>query len=152
MAISRADPSGNDFPLLDEEGWTETSPIDPGYNCIAWAAEDTRRLWWPGAPPIGYWPHDAPEEPSVAAFNALFSQFGYAPCDTGKLEAGMEKIAIYAKEGEVTHAARQLPNGRWTSKLGRNIDIEHTLRGLQGPLYGEVMCFMKRPRAVRGAP
>lgn len=146
MAISRADPSGNDFPLLDAEGWTETSPVDPGYNCIAWAADDDRRLWWPGAPPIGYWPPGIADEPTVAAFEALFGQLGYAPCETGELEEGFEKIAIYSKEGEVTHAARQLASGSWTSKLGRNIDIEHTLRGLQGPTYGEVVRFLKRRR------
>ncbi|MCG3127693.1 MAG: hypothetical protein CHACPFDD_02561 [Phycisphaerae bacterium] len=148
MAISRADPSGNDFPLLDEEGWTETSPVDPAYNCIAWAADEERRWWWPGAPPIGYWPHDLPDEPSVAAFEALFAQLGYTPCETSEIEDGFEKVAIYSKEGEVTHAARQLPNGRWTSKLGRNIDIEHTLRGLRGPTYGEVVRIMKRRRSA----
>lgn len=151
MAISPADRFGNDFPLLNEEGWTETSPIDPAYNCIAWAAEGDRRWWWPGAPPIGFWPPDVADEPTVAAFEALFVQLGYAPCETGELEEGFEKVAIYSKEGEVTHAARQLVSGRWTSKLGRNIDIEHTLRGLEGPTYGEVVRFLKRRRKTTNA-
>ena len=45
-------------------------------------------------------------------------------------------IAIYCnfnpqlKTLEVTHAARQLPSGKWTSKLGDADDIEHnTLEG-----------------------
>ncbi len=146
MGISRADPTGRDFPLLDVEGWAETSPIDPFNNCIAWAAGDDRRWWQPDPPDDGYWPQNLPNEPTVAAFEALFGQLGYASCQTDELEDGFEKIAIYAKEGEVTHTARQLPNGRWTSKLGQNIDIEHTLRGLQGPAYGEVVRFLNRRR------
>ncbi|MCY7407984.1 MAG: hypothetical protein LH631_11575, partial [Alkalinema sp. CAN_BIN05] len=41
------------------------------------------------------------------------------------------------------HVARQLPNGLWTSKLGRLEDIEHELDGLSGDLYGTVQKFMK---------
>ena len=44
----------------------------------------------------------------------------------------------------VKHAARQLTSGRWTSKVGQNIDIEHTLAGLEGPFYGEVVRILKR--------
>lgn len=45
-----------------------------------------------------------------------------------------------------THAARQLPNGLWTSKLGQLEDITHaTPQVIAGSDYGEVMQFMKRP-------
>ncbi|MCG8587287.1 MAG: hypothetical protein MI757_21490 [Pirellulales bacterium] len=45
-----------------------------------------------------------------------------------------------------THAARQLPDGRWTSKLGKAEDIEHdSANDVAGGLYGEVVEFMKRP-------
>jgi len=147
MAISRADPSGNDFPLLDAEGWAVTSPVDRSYNCIAWAAGEDQRWWWPGPPPIGYWPPGVEHEPTISAFERAFSLLGYTPCDSGEWENEFERVAIYAREGEVTHAARQLPNGRWTSKLGRNIDIEHTLRGLEGPTYGSVVRFLRRRRS-----
>lgn len=66
-------------------------------------------------------------------------------CPDAVLEEGYEKVAIYASRGgEATHAARQLPNGRWTSKCGENIDIEHVLEGLEGPAYGEVAKILKR--------
>lgn len=151
MAISHADPSGSNFPLLDGEGWSQTSPADPSYNCIAWAADENRRLWWPGAPQIGYWPPNVKDEPTLDAFEEAFALLTYGRCDSADLEEGFEKVAIYASEGEVTHAARQLPNGRWTSKLGKNIDIEHTLRGLEGPLYGHVVRVLKRPRPALGS-
>jgi hypothetical protein len=49
-----------------------------------------------------------------------------------------------ATDGEPTHAARQLPNGKWTSKLGRWQDIEHELDGLVGEMYGTVKQILKR--------
>ncbi len=46
--------------------------------------------------------------------------------------------------GVPEHAARQLANGRWTSKLGRAEDIEHQLHDLEGEVYGTVALLMKR--------
>ena len=48
-------------------------------------------------------------------------------------------------QGTPLHAARQLPNGRWTSKLGELEDIEHVLHDLEGAAYGSVVLVMKRP-------
>ena len=62
----------------------------------------------------------------------------------------MQKIAIYLNSSNSpTHVARQLLDGRWTSKLGSYEDIEHSrLAGLEGldPAYGAVGCFMAKPR------
>ena len=42
--------------------------------------------------------------------------------------------------------ARQLAAGDWTSKLGKEEDLtHHTLKSLEGNLYGTVLKFMKRP-------
>lgn len=44
------------------------------------------------------------------------------------------------------HAARQLSSGAWTSKLGKDVDIEHdTPDDVAGGLYGEVVQLMRRP-------
>jgi hypothetical protein len=44
-----------------------------------------------------------------------------------------------------TYVARQLPDGRWTSKLGQLEDVTHaTTDALEGSDYGEVVQFMKR--------
>jgi hypothetical protein len=70
---------------------------------------------------------------------------GFSPCEDAGLEVGFEKIALYAtSDGEPTHAARQLRNGKWTSKLGRWQDIEHELEGLVGEMYGTVKQILKR--------
>jgi hypothetical protein len=51
------------------------------------------------------------------------------------------------------HAARQLPGGRWTSKLGNREDIEHDLNAVSGEAYGTVVMVLKRPIAgAQGEP
>ena len=51
---------------------------------------------------------------------------GYEICNEENFEPEFQKIAIYFKDDiRSIHAARQLGNGSWTSKLGQNIDIEH---------------------------
>ena len=135
------------FPRLAASTYQITSPIDPFYNCIAWAAEDTDLLWWPFPhPSMGYWPDGIDRDVTVDCFIAAFGTLGFAPCDRGDLEIGFDKLAIYAKGQEVTHMARQLASGAWTSKLGRLEDIEHeALEGINGDDYGEPVQFLKRP-------
>jgi hypothetical protein len=72
-------------------------------------------------------------------------------CENGELENGFEKIAIYVdKTRKPTHAAHQLPNGKWESKLGGDVDIQHdSLAELTGELYGEAACYLRRPKEIR---
>jgi hypothetical protein len=79
------------------------------------------------------------------AFRDAFATLGYVVCDHEQLEPGYEKIALFALAGQPKHAARQLPGGRWVSKLGPLEDIEHALHDLTGMLYGSVALVMKRP-------
>jgi hypothetical protein len=78
----------------------------------------------------------------------MFAKFGYDTCASPEYEAGFEKVAIYASPaGEPKHAARQLPTGSWTSKLGLAEDIEHvSFDGLEGEKYGTVQRILRRPR------
>ena len=137
------------FPNLKAAGYRIESPQDPRYNCVAWAAGESTVFawWWPvGA---GYWPATAPREETIEAFATAFATVGYRPCDMDvSLEDDFEKIAIYAIAGKPKHAARQLRNGRWTSKLGREWDIEHALDGLEGATYGRVVLVLRRPRPI----
>jgi len=134
------------FPALQAFSFLVTSPEDIIYNCIAWAAGDDARQWWPDALGFGYWPPDIPRAETVEAFVLAYQTLGYQVCTTGDLEDGYEKIALYAVGNtNPTHAARQLPNGKWTSKCGDLDDIEHELDGLVGDSYGAVVSFMRRP-------
>jgi hypothetical protein len=134
------------FPQLAVGGFLETSPVSAAYNCIAWAAGDTGRWWWPDAMNTAYWPPETLRAETLEAFAAAFATLGYAPCSDGAVAGQTEKVAIYAKAARPTHRARQLPDGRWTSKLGQDIDLTHDLAGLEGDLYGLVALFLSRPR------
>lgn len=138
------------FPKLEWYG--ETSPPTHQYNCHAWAA-DSNAQWWqptlpmPSAPwmPI-YWPPGLRlGDYSLDAFRAAHGSVGFETCEDGSHQDGVEKIAHYILDGNVSHTARQLPWGSWTSKLGLGHDIEHrSPESLEGPEYGQVAGFMVR--------
>ena len=134
------------FPQLLLDGYAITSPPDRRYNCIAWAAGDQTRWWWPDASECGYWPDGVAREWTTSAFIAAFATLGYVACESGELEDGVEKVALYVANGRATHAARQLAEGAWTSKCGRAEDIRHALNGLAGNVYGEPTIFLTRQR------
>lgn len=94
-----------------------------------------------------HWPPGVPKEVTKSAFIEAYRSIGYEVCDGPSLEAGFEKIALYVdSDDSPTHAARQLPNGNWTSKLGDFEDIEHpTLDCLNGDLYGRPVVYLARP-------
>ena len=137
------------FPNLAIEVYCAESEKDEDYNCIAWAAGDTDKPWWPTPDPRdGYWPiawRTVHKDCFIEAFRV--SQ-GYEVCATDfALEHGYEKVALYLDNNkEPTHMARQLSSGIWTSKLGKLWDIFHqTPRGVEGDRYGNAMVVMRRP-------
>jgi hypothetical protein len=123
------------------------SPQTRIYNCIAWAAKETHRRWWPIG---GYWPLNVPREETVECFIMAFGTLEYEPCTNAKHEKGFEKVAIYIdSSGTPTHMARQLESGRWTSKLGSLEDIEHeTLHEVEGDDYGRATKILRRRKAI----
>jgi hypothetical protein len=134
------------FPQLQTQPYQITSPADRNYNCIAWAADDTKKFWWPDPQYLYYWPPTVIRVESLEAFIKAFQLQGYMPCDDGQIEPGYEKVAIYAdSSGKPKHMARQLSSGEWTSKLGKYKDIEHSVEGIAGACYGQVIKFLKRP-------
>ncbi|PYQ29250.1 MAG: hypothetical protein DMF56_13350 [Acidobacteria bacterium] len=134
------------FPRLRESGFEITSPPDPTYNCVAWAAGDITRWWWPAESPFSYWPAEVRRDESVASFLEAFATIGYEITDSGDVETTFEKVAVFASsDGIPTHVARQLIDGTWTSKLGRLEDIGHTVvNGVSGSEYGNAVLFLKR--------
>lgn len=144
--------NAGDLPNLTANNHSITSSYSRRYNCIAWAAGNDTQWWWP----VGryYWPPNIPREETIDAFVRAYGTVGYCKCDDGSLEPDFEKIALYATQGTVggltpTHAARLLPSGRWTSKLGVCEDIEHeNVDSVACPTYGTAVIYLKRPRQV----
>ncbi len=135
------------FPNLTQSGYAITSPQNPRYNCIAWAADDTAYWWEPINQPGVYWPPGASMSATLNAYMEAYALQGYQPCTTYALEQGFEKVAIFTKYSIPTHAAKQLETGAWTSKLGQSFDIQHdSLLGVEGDEYGKVAQIMRRPK------
>ena len=138
--------SADDFPGLNSRNHRITSSRAFHYNCIAWAAGCNTRWWCPNK--HGFWPSGVPREVTLPAFLAAFATLGYE-------ESGYEKVALFVKpdaSGNLlpTHAAKQLSNGRWTSKLGALEDIEHMkVEDVSGPSYGTEIRFMRRTKAYK---
>ena len=142
------------FPGLKTTTFTITSEQTKRYNCVAWACDDKWRTH-----PVGrfwshvegyYWPEGVPRGSSVAHYERALATEGFTRCSNGTFEPGIEKIAIYALGDQFRHVARQVGDGRWTSKLGSHCDIEHDLDAIAGlttdphDSYGDVVRFMQR--------
>src|SRR5216684_5426535 len=126
--VSRADLE-NTFQRLAPNSYELSSPKARRYNCIAWASKDITRKWdcfvFP-LPPAYHWPKNAIFGDDLNAFVSVFIVQGYELCPDGLLEDGYEKVVLYVDNfGEWQHAARQLVDGRWTSKMGDAEDITH---------------------------
>ena len=136
------------FPSLADSGYEITSEPSQEYNCIAWVLGVTSQRWdcdRPGS----YWPPPLPRDNRVETLMRLFAGEGFSFCDDDALEPGYEKIALYAFVGQFAHVARQLEDGRWTSKLGNREVITHPLlSSLAESFYGNVHCIMRRPSAT----
>ena len=145
------------FENLNEGDFEITSPFDPKYNCIAHAAADTEKWWWAIDTKIAgndvFWFNDIPKQATLENFILAFEKLGYEICESTALEKEFEKVAVYISSkadfyspaGTPTHMARQLADGRWTSKLGQDVDITHnSLQNIEGNLYGFVKQILKR--------
>lgn len=136
------------FPSIDTESLEITSPRTDTYNCIAYAAGDQSKWWWPDPIGIAYWPKGVVRTENLIAFQMAFESLGYALTADEEFNPEYERIAIFHKNGKPTHAARQIDEIHWTSKLGRNFDIFHDLRGVEGETYGEVSLIMERKKPI----
>lgn len=138
----------NPFPNLNASNHRVTSPPTPAYNCFGWAIGGTEILIGPQA---GYvWPSEAPLNFKLESFEVALAKFGFERCDDGSLEAESSKVVLFGSTAYVEHAARQLPDGRWTSKLGREEDIEHdSPDAVAGGVYGPVLAFYRKPASIK---
>lgn len=139
-----------DFPDLFARGYRVTSEASDAPNCIGWALYDRNHFWdpdWVGVRGY-YWPPSVARDDSVQSWVGVFRLHGYETCEDVILEPDTVKIAIYSKDNvQAAHVARQLKSGKWTSKLGTGVDIEHDIvDGLGGNYYGKVVQVMKRTR------
>lgn len=137
-----------EFPALKGGvGYRDTSEETIVYNCLAWALG----ISWTRYDPIPkcagyYWFPGIPRKWDETTIRLVFEKHSYVIADNYDVEPGYEKVVFYSDaNGKPQHFARQLQNGKWTSKLGDYNDIEHgALESLTGPLYGSPGIVLKR--------
>jgi hypothetical protein len=138
----------SDFPGLIDSAYEPKSDKDPNYNCVAFALGDDKTFWedvrFNGRRVKGYYWLDGISDQTMTGWLELFSKHGYSESGDATLEVDFERIAIYGSNETPLHVARQKGSGVWVSKLGEGKDIEHTLAGLEGELYGKVAKIMRR--------
>jgi hypothetical protein len=133
------------WPYLLSEGYSVASIETWDYNCIAFAADVQDQWWWPDANGDAEWPPGVKREETLERFIEAFETLGYKRCWFPWRQRRFERIAIYTLNGVPTHAAKQLPDGRWKSKLGPWEDIEHnTIKAVEEYIYGKAVVYMKR--------
>lgn len=131
--------------------------LGAGYNCVALAMDDYKRVWWPDE--YNYWPAGIPRQVDVESFILCFEASGFSSCGLNDTqEAGFEKLAIFVNDdNQPQHVAKQFANdnGYWTSKLGPREEIKHWLGGISGIFigdifsnYGNVVIVMKKKASV----
>ena len=118
------------FPRLKQTQYDILRTSAKTYNCIGWALGTSTEWVWPGT--------------SVADFDRLTAAFGYHRIQAldFRLDPGLKKIVLYGKpvngKWEPTHMAKQMPDGTWTSKLGKLPLIWHLQPSdLNGTSYGK---------------
>jgi hypothetical protein len=130
-----------DFPHLNEKNTKVIGKHTHNYNCFAFAMGDKKHWWGTGG---GYWP--AKEDSlSIKGFDEILHDVanGEQTSDWKTVEPGYVKIAVMTDDGkdvgEVEHAVRQLPSGKWASKMGSFGIIENDdLHEIEGGSYGKV--------------
>lgn len=135
------------FPALKGgKGYQKTSESSTDYNCLSWVLgidwvnyatdELPGYFWFPGVARV--W--------EMATIRQIVEKHSYIECDSFELEEGYEKIVFYVDDsGSPEHFSRQLPTGKWTSKLGGLWDIEHDeLDSIAIPEYGTPKVVFKR--------
>ena len=133
------------FPRLGEE-FEVLAPATVTYNCIGWSLGHTRSWVWPTV---------SGQPASLYHFDGLYRYYGFyrvAGLDYSR-QPGLDKVVLYASQqpdGRIapTHAALQMTDGSWSSKLGSLPLIRHLHpNDVAGPSYGSPWVLYVRPRS-----
>lgn len=131
------------FPHSNNKNFIIKSPVDKNYNCIACAYGLNTCRMWPNK--LGfYWPNNVSKTEDIKSFIELFEKIGYIICEDGSYEENYEKVGLYELNNKPTHAARQINQNWWITKLGPMHDIIHTEEALKDGEYGNITVYLKR--------
>ena len=133
------------FKKLMGEDFSIIFPQDRrGVNCHGHAI-GVNKWVCPSINPVGWWPSGVDRDYSVSGWGNMLSHYGWRSVDSSRVERGWEKLAVFTTNHVVSHSCKQLPNGRWESKLGESVILSnHTLEGISDGPYGVPAGFFRR--------
>lgn len=79
-----------------------------------------------------------------------FLAVGFEQTDNGLFENGYDKVALFQKDGEWTHASRIESDNVEYSKFGGSFDGLHSYNIFSDSIYGNEYAYMRRPVSKRG--
>lgn len=135
------------WPSLNDEDFEFKSHFNPFYNCLAWAINVNTIFVTMNYFQKKHGLDINNLDHSVNGYAKILEEFyNYLSCENGEYEKGFEKILLYGDNNNLwTHAARQIKEEMWVSKLGSCENIEHkNIECLNGNTYGEPKIFMKK--------
>ena len=122
------------FPNLNVNNAVVTDKATSAYNCISWTVGVTNRWLWPGS--------------ALAHFDAFYRGFGFVRSGAAGPIAAWGRSSAAMSHGSVSGPAH---GPRWESKCGYDLRIQHGLSELAGGLYGRVLTFYRKSRALPAA-
>lgn len=134
---------GNDshFELLSEQ--------TPVYNCIAWAMGYSDRWVDTVLSPGHWWPDGVKRSTEPKALYDAFIAEGFEKAADGGYEEGYDKVVLFQKDGEWTHASRIESNDVEYSKFGGSFDGVHSHNIFGGSVYGEEYAYLRRRTSAK---
>lgn len=142
------------FPDLNtDSNFKILSNKDNTYNCIAWAMGYTDR-WIDPFPLVGHWwPDNTTKDLSPESLIEAFESEHFELTDDCSFEEDYEKVVLYKKGNQWTHAAKIVACGIEHSKFGSLWDGQHshnvlcnTGRRHVSQSYGIAYAYMKRKK------
>ena len=113
---------------------------DDNFNCIGYALSINEFVSYHIS---RYWIDSVPRNASIINLVKIFEHFGFERCNS-LVETGYKKIVIYGNHGISKHAAIQLDNIWYESKMGSYEICKHTLEAIEGALYGYPKVWMRK--------
>lgn len=131
-------------PLKEDRNFCLKSPQTPVYNCIAFAMGTIDRWVDCASQPWHWWPPVC-KGCSICCLIDVFKYFGFEECGMDdSFDSDYDKVALYEKNSNWTHAAKIVDEGIYHSKFGESFDGIHSRGDVLELQYGKPCIIMRR--------
>jgi hypothetical protein len=135
------------FPLLTNYDLIPNSESD-SYNCISHTIHLKEDISWP-IDTRHYWP--TKRELTKESFDLFYEHHGFEKLSILDFtyNENYTKVVLYTNNNIPTHAAIQIDNTYWESKIGRLGIIRHDLFEIENDVYGEITQIYRKRNILK---